>query len=127
MARITAHNGLFLDTVGASQDGESVKKWAQEEKKLHADKGWIYFLNKKIPCPCLNEAKREARQNLPNTGHDCMWRGCRMILPKTELMICSGCNIWVYCSRDCQKTDWETHKTFCGIVDNGNHADLINT
>jgi hypothetical protein len=113
MARIAAKNGLFLDLVGARQDTEFTRKWAQEEKKLHSDRGLICWLCKKIPCPCLNEARREARENLPNTG-PCCGPGCGMIVPKTELMKCSGCQVSEYCSRDCQKTHWKTHKEVCG-------------
>jgi hypothetical protein len=106
MARIAARNGLLLYCIICERpDGEFHKKWAQEEKKLQFERGLICWLKKKIPCPCLNEARRHARQNLPNTGK-CMAPACGMILPKTELMKCSGCKISEYCSRDCQKTDW---------------------
>jgi hypothetical protein len=113
MARLAAINGLLMDIFEPpALDVESTKKWAQEEKKLRSDRGLICFLNKKIPCLCLNEAMRQAKQNLPDTRH-CMAQGCGIILPKTKLMKCSGCKISEYCSRKCQKIHWVWHKHFC--------------
>jgi hypothetical protein len=124
MARIAARTVILMDSIrAAGQDSESMRKCAQEAKKLVSDRGLICLLKKKIPCPCLNEASREARENLPKTGH-CGAPGCGMILPKTELMKCSGCQVSEYCSRDCQKSHWEEHKKLCMLVANGN-ADLI--
>ena len=30
---------------------------------------------------------------------------------------CSRCKLVYYCSRDCQKKDWKTHKTDCHLMD----------
>jgi len=32
---------------------------------------------------------------------------------QAEIMICSGCNNKYYCSRECQKSDWKSHKPTC--------------
>jgi hypothetical protein len=123
MARIAATNGLMLDSglmlgsSGVSPVNEAILNWAQDEKKIFSDRGLICWLKKKIPCPCLNEAMREAIENLPKSGH-CGAHDCGIILPKAELLTCSGCKISEYCSRECQKTDWEMHKDFCRALDN---------
>ena len=39
----------------------------------------------------------------------CNWCG----KTPTEKKMCSGCNVAMYCSRDCQKADWKTHKLAC--------------
>lgn len=31
---------------------------------------------------------------------------------------CAKCNATPYCSRDCQKADWKTHKKICGKQEN---------
>jgi hypothetical protein len=118
MARVAARNGLLMFNAGPLMDGILTKEWAQEQDKLLADRSLICLLNKKMPCPCLNEARREARENLPNTGR-CWANDCETFLPKPELMICSGCKTSQYCSRDCQKTHWEMHKDFCRNVVTG--------
>jgi hypothetical protein len=122
MARIAARNGVYLYSLGRAYRDcaprESLRKWAQEDKKLIFDRGLICWLKKKIPCPCLNQARREARKSLPTAGR-CGAFGCGIILPKTELMKCSDCKISEYCSRDCQKTHWESHKDFCRVFADG--------
>ena len=30
--------------------------------------------------------------------------------------ICKGCKLIYYCSRKCQKIDWQNHKNFCSFV-----------
>jgi hypothetical protein len=117
MARIAARIGIMLeldslDSCEAGPNNEAILKWSRASQKILSDRGLICLLKKKIPCPCLNEARREAKEHLPNTGH-CGDPGCGMILPKTELMKCSGCKSSEYCSRDCQKSHWETHKAIC--------------
>jgi len=43
----------------------------------------------------------------------------RCLVPATSLKRCGGCK-WVhYCSRECQKEDWDAgHKTFCKLLQN---------
>nr|GAT52619.1 predicted protein [Mycena chlorophos] len=37
---------------------------------------------------------------------------------KSQLKRCSGCNVRIYCSAKCQKTDWKTgkHRKICGLA-----------
>lgn len=34
-----------------------------------------------------------------------------------DLLKCSGCDLTYYCSAECQKADWDTHKIFCHEMD----------
>ncbi|KIJ95976.1 hypothetical protein K443DRAFT_107974, partial [Laccaria amethystina LaAM-08-1] len=33
---------------------------------------------------------------------------------QSGLLLCSACGERIYCSKECQQTDWKTHKVFCG-------------
>ncbi|EDR13138.1 uncharacterized protein LACBIDRAFT_308645 [Laccaria bicolor S238N-H82] len=33
---------------------------------------------------------------------------------KSRLLLCSGCGERIYCSKECQQTDWKAHKVSCG-------------
>ena len=39
---------------------------------------------------------------------------CGASPPAVALKRCANCNTTPYCSRDCQKTDWKSHKRTCG-------------
>ncbi|KAJ9157492.1 Tudor domain-containing protein 1 [Pleurostoma richardsiae] len=39
---------------------------------------------------------------------------CKKTPPEVTLKRCAKCSVTSYCSRDCQKTDWKTHKKACG-------------
>ncbi|KDQ17727.1 hypothetical protein BOTBODRAFT_185817 [Botryobasidium botryosum FD-172 SS1] len=38
---------------------------------------------------------------------------CRLFKPPKEIKICSGCKTMGYCSKECQRADWKTHKPIC--------------
>ena len=39
--------------------------------------------------------------------------GCAAVVPENKALVCSGCGVAVYCSRECQKTDRWMHKHAC--------------
>lgn len=39
---------------------------------------------------------------------------CKKSPPEVTLKKCAKCSETQYCSRDCQKTDWKSHKKICG-------------
>ncbi len=40
--------------------------------------------------------------------------GCKKSPPVVSLKHCAKCSTTPYCSRDCQKADWKSHKKTCG-------------
>ncbi|KAK3361882.1 putative MYND domain protein [Lasiosphaeria ovina] len=42
---------------------------------------------------------------------------CKKGPPEVSLKYCAKCSTTPYCSRDCQKDDWKTHKKICGKQD----------
>ncbi|KAK1637185.1 putative MYND domain protein [Colletotrichum phormii] len=42
---------------------------------------------------------------------------CKKGPPQVTLKNCAKCSTTPYCSRDCQKADWKSHKKTCGLTD----------
>ncbi|RDB26909.1 hypothetical protein Hypma_005012 [Hypsizygus marmoreus] len=54
-------------------------------------------------------------------GHKC--GNCNITGKETTLKICARCKTIQYCSRDCQKAHWKTHKDICNR--NAEHAAAV--
>ncbi len=54
----------------------------------------------------LLEQAKEIKSDKPE-------RMCSVCRKMAKLQVCSRCLSVSYCSNDCQKTDWDTHKIFC--------------
>ncbi len=39
--------------------------------------------------------------------------GCKQMIESYQLKRCSNCKMAYYCSKECQKKDWQKHKIFC--------------
>ena len=48
---------------------------------------------------------------------------CKKAPPEVPLKRCAKCNVTTYCSRDCQKADWKTHKKICSKQDSAGHSE----
>ena len=46
---------------------------------------------------------------------------CNISNEKKSLLKCSGCNIYYYCSIDCQRKDWIKHKIICKSKNKNNN------
>jgi hypothetical protein len=81
--------------------------------KIGTERGLLLFLSKQIPCSCLDEAKKNAKQ-APKTG-SC--RYCNSVNLKVELKKCSQCESAQYCSKEGQIADWRAgQKKECKII-----------
>jgi hypothetical protein len=80
--------------------------------KLGTDHEIVLFLSKQIPCSCLDESKKIAKE-APKTRR-CFY--CTSEGLKVEVKKCSQCKRVQYCSKECQTADWkEGHKKECEI------------
>lgn len=74
----------------------------------------IKYLRKQIPCNCLDE-KYEEVKSITKMGYccnpECALPG-RTVERKT-MLYCTLCGEANYCSPDCQKVHWPTHKDGC--------------
>jgi hypothetical protein len=94
----------------AISDPQSLSDFQASLGKIDTERGLVLFLSKQIPCTCLDEDKKNAKQ-APKTGR-CGYC-CREDL-KAKLRKCSQCKTLPYCSKECQVADWRAgHKKEC--------------
>lgn len=74
----------------------------------------VSYLRKRIPCSCLDKKYQEVK-NIKKMGECC---NPRCSLPenrveRSKMLCCTRCRQVNYCSRECQKAAWPTHKANC--------------
>jgi hypothetical protein len=96
-----------------SPEMQTMEEFTMLMRKTETDQKVVLYLCKQIPCSCLNEDKKNAKQ-LPKTGR-CSY--CSSQDDKLELKKCSHCKSAQYCSKECQVADWKTrHKEDCEFL-----------
>lgn len=63
-------------------------------------------------CALLN--KSSAAESSKFSSKTVKLLGCMICRAQENLKKCSGCKVIYYCSRECQKKDWSSHKIICG-------------
>ncbi len=80
----------------------------------------VKHLRKSIPCSCLDERYKEVK-SITKTGICCNLQ-CplpdRFRVERSKMLSCARCRKANYCSRACQKVDWQQHKEFCAFIIN---------
>jgi hypothetical protein len=102
----------FLNTIMGSMpvETQTMLDFYESMRKIGTDRGLVLFLSKQIPCTCLDEDKKNAKQ-APKT-EQCSY--CLSESLKLELKKCSRCKALQYCSKKCQVGDWKAgHKKEC--------------
>jgi hypothetical protein len=99
--------------VAGSSNHHAMINFRASIKKMETDRNLVLFLSKQIPCSCLDENKKNAKQ-APKKGRCCY---CSSEGLKLELKKCSQCKSVQYCSKECQVADWRAgHKKECEIM-----------
>ena len=75
----------------------------------------LRFYSKRISCSCLKERYSAVKALQAKTG-TCSY--CQKTVERSALMVCSRCNFFDYCSRDCQEKAWPGHRTVCDYFNN---------
>ena len=68
----------------------------------------LKFFYKRIKCQCLKENWKQTKEQ--KTG-ECSY--CGDIKESRELFLCKGCRMPGYCSEECQRAAWPSHKAGC--------------
>jgi hypothetical protein len=101
---------VFLGLLAESPKIQTMIDFSASIQKMRTDRGLVLFLAEQIPCSCLDEDKKNAKQ-APRTGR-CWF--CNSEDIKLEMKKCSQCKSAEYCSKECQLADWRGgHKKDC--------------
>ena len=81
---------------------------------METERGLIYCLHRETKqyCDCLVTKKDEA--NAMGKMERC--EHCHTEFPKKLMKKCDGCEMVVYCSRDCCSQNWPYHKPHCANI-----------
>eukprot|EP00984_Skeletonema_dohrnii_P033957 scaffold32283_cov132-Skeletonema_dohrnii-CCMP3373.AAC.2 len=88
---------------------------ARQIELLSADQHTLVkYLRKKIPCCCLDEKYKQVK-SITKLGICCNEK-CSIpdrLVERRSMFYCTRCRAVNYCSRECQKAAWPTHKSYC--------------
>jgi len=104
----------LLELLGTYSDLAVAKRGADKmvNRLVFGNRGdLVKFVAKRLPCACLRKLHSATRKKVAKMGA-CF--GCGKIFPRSELHVCTGCMINEYCSKECQKAKWSSHKKYCG-------------
>ena len=109
---------LFDTTVSQPEQVAMNVKANKYIRDMETERGLIYCLHRetKQSCDCLATKKEEAKAmgKMERCEH------CHTEFPKKLMKKCDGCEMVVYCSRDCCSQNWPYHKPFCANIQDRN-------
>ena len=71
----------------------------------------LKFMSRRITCPCLKRQYAAAKRTYAKVG---ACGDCSRVFERSSLLLCGGCRIDQYCSRECQIKAWsDYHKADC--------------
>eukprot|EP00956_Cyclotella_meneghiniana_P028056 scaffold64434_cov52-Cyclotella_meneghiniana.AAC.6 len=70
----------------------------------------VRFFHKRNSCDCLKALYNNLKKTARRTA---LCHQCDKEPDVKDMMVCSGCKVFQYCSRACQIAGWPTHKGLC--------------
>ncbi len=104
------HIAVYVNKTQALHNWPKMRETANSSD-LHT---LVKFFRHRIPCSCLDEIYKEVKNTTKMSI--CFNLDCNIPYGEVErsrIMCCGRCRIVTYCSRECQKVCWTTHKPKC--------------
>ncbi len=118
-ARFNAIVVCFFEewTAVKMRESKALVNWAKIVELDRADDHTlVQYFRKRIPCACLDK-KYEEVKSVKKIGY-CYNSSCSQpgnLVERSKMFCCTRCGLANYCSVECQKVDWKSHKEFCNI------------
>ncbi len=112
MAGLVAHTALYLEARSSedSPDGNRLDFFAKERDLWHdPEREATIIFHKQNDCNRL-KGKYQQAKTLTKLGN---CRSCHQSFKRKQLLLCTRCKILQYCSAECQRADWPSHKDWC--------------
>jgi len=112
MAGLVAHTALYLEARSSedSPDGNRLDFFAKERDLWHdPEQEATIIFHKQNDCNRL-KGKYQQAKTLTKLGN---CRSCHQSFKRKQLLLCTRCKILQYCSAECQRADWPSHKDWC--------------
>ena len=77
----------------------------------------VSYYRKRIPCACLDQRYKEVK-SVKKMGR-CFNPSCshhKRRVERSKMFSCTRCGAANYCSVECQRADWKTHKQLCDMA-----------
>ena len=90
-------------------ESKYIKHYKKYMRDITTERGRINIMAREIPCDCMEEKRIAAKLMAKVASCFC----CNEEFPKKQMLRCTGCDMVQYCSKDCGKKHWPTHKDCC--------------
>ena len=96
--------------------GVALINWVKVTELFDADEHTLVkYFRKRIPCHCLDKKYKEVK-SVKKVGMCCNPNCSVRKVERSKMFCCTGCGAANYCSKECQKENWKSHKEFCGDI-----------